>query len=190
MPPSSAPTVLYAILRLAPYNNQQVSERETTDIEDQAAAAPAAGRVLALDLGTKRVGVAVSDEMHLTARPLDPLQRSNWKKLVRDIAGLCRQFDVETVVIGLPLTLDGTLGDAAREAQRIARNLSLSLTLPVGLQDERLTSREAEERLRQCGFNAAEIRERVDSEAARLILLDYLARSDQPRANRGDLISR
>jgi putative Holliday junction resolvase len=83
---------------------------------------------------------------------------------------------VKEVVIGLPLSLDGTEGEAAAEARRIARNLALSTDVPVRTQDERLTSKAAEERLRAEGFSEAEIKDRVDGEAARLILLDYLSR--------------
>lgn len=134
----------------------------------------AAGRVLALDLGAKRVGVAVSDELRLTARPLAALPRAPWKRLVNSLAGLCESFDVRLLVVGLPLRLDGVEGDAAREARRSARNLELSLKLPVRLQDERLTSKDAEDSLRVRGFGAAEVSERVDSEAAAIILKDFL----------------
>src|SRR5436190_17491917 len=85
------------------------------------------GRLLALDLGTRRVGVAVSDELRLSVRPLPALARGSWKKLLRAIALLCEQFDARGVVVGLPLRLDGVEGEAAREARRIARNLELSL---------------------------------------------------------------
>ena len=174
---------VYAILRDSPLSLiYQVSERETTHLEEQGSEPTACGRVLALDLGTVRVGVAVSDEMRLTVRPLPALARRSWKHLLRAVADLCRRFDARIVVIGLPLRLDGTSGEAASEARRIARNLRLSLTLPVHLQDERLTSRAAEEILRTRGFGPAQIRERVDSEAAALILRDYLARTDAPEA--------
>lgn len=133
------------------------------------------GRALALDLGTRRVGVAVSDELRLSVRPLRALERTNWKRLLREVAELCRQFDVQTVVVGLPLRLDGTEGDAAQEARRIARNLGLSLSLPVHLQDERLTSRAAEAELRAAGLDPAGVSQHVDSAAAALILRDYLA---------------
>jgi putative Holliday junction resolvase len=82
------------------------------------------------------------------------------------------------VVIGLPLNLDGTEGDAAREARRIARNISLSLAVPVYLQDERLTSRAAEESLREAGVNGVELKNRLDGEAAALILRDFIARQE------------
>lgn len=137
----------------------------------------AKGRLLSLDLGTKRVGVAVSDELRLTAQPLPPLRRTNWKTLLRQISELQHSFDAQGVVIGLPLNLDGTEGEAAREARRIARNLSLSLTVPVHLQDERLTSRAAEESLRAAGISGRELDARLDGEAAAIILMDFITRS-------------
>ncbi len=140
-------------------------------------AVPAPGRLLALDLGTRRVGVAVSDELRLTVRPLPALQRSNWKKLLREISELRAQFDAQGVVVGLPLRLDGTEGDAATEARRIARNLKLSLGVHIFLQDERLTSHEAEASLRAERCAESALKERVDSAAAALILRDYLAQA-------------
>lgn len=159
--------------------NYQVPEPDATD-SNQHAARPPSGRVLALDLGLKRIGVAISDERRLTARPLPTIVRSNWKQLLCDIEQLCTRFDVQTIVIGLPLRLDGTEGDAADGARRIARNFSLSLPLTVHLQDERLTSREAEQMLRARGLNAGQLRERVDGQAATLILLDYLGQQPTP----------
>jgi putative holliday junction resolvase len=135
----------------------------------------AKGRLLALDLGTKRVGVAVSDELQLTVQPLPPLRRSNWKNLLRQISDLRHTFDAQGVVIGLPLKRDGTEGDAAQEARRIARNLSLSLTVPVHLQDERLTSQAAEESLRAAGVSGRDLSARLDSEAAAIILRDFIS---------------
>ncbi len=133
------------------------------------------GRILSLDLGTERVGVAVCDELCLTVRPLQALPRTSWKRLLLAVSELCEQFDAESMVIGLPLRLDGTEGDAAQEARRIARNLSLSLKLPIHLQDERLTSVEAEAALREAGYKGLEIKARIDSEAAAIILRDYLS---------------
>jgi putative holliday junction resolvase len=137
---------------------------------------PPEGRLLALDLGEKRVGVAVSDELRLTSRPLPPLARSNWKDLLGRIAKLCGEFDVKGVVVGLPLLRGGVEGEAAGEARRVARNLSLSLRLPVFLQDEHLTSVSAELTMRGAGATREEISRRVDSEAASLILSDFLFR--------------
>lgn len=132
------------------------------------------GRVLAIDIGSKRVGVALSDELCITARPLPALKRTSWKHLVKHLATLCEAFDVKKVVLGLPLRLDGSEGDAALEVKRIARNLTLTLGLPVALQDERYTSKTAEASLRTKGVRAGQISELVDSESAAIILNDFL----------------
>ncbi|HEY1404924.1 MAG TPA: Holliday junction resolvase RuvX [Pyrinomonadaceae bacterium] len=151
------------------------------NINDEAQPVSIKGRLLALDMGTKRVGVAVSDELQLTTQPLPPLGRTSWKKLLRQISDLRHSFDAQGVVIGLPLNLDGTEGDAAREARRIARNLSLSLSVPVHLQDERLTSHAAGESLREAGVKGEELAARLDSEAAALILRDFIVRQETPK---------
>ena len=132
------------------------------------------GRTLAIDMGSKRVGLAVSDELRLTVRAIPALPRTPWKRLLSSLAELCEQFDVRSIVLGLPLRLDGTEGDAAQEVRRVARNLELSLKLPLFFQDERLTSKDAEASLRERGLQGAEISARVDSEAASIILRDFL----------------
>lgn len=134
-----------------------------------------AGRLMALDLGQKRVGVAVSDELQITVRPLAPLRRTNWKQLLRNVADSLESFDARALVIGLPLRLDGSAGDAAEEARRLARNFQLSLSIPVFLQDEKLTSVEAMEGLRAAGYNATDSLPFVDSESAAIILRDFIA---------------
>jgi putative Holliday junction resolvase len=134
------------------------------------------GRVLALDVGAKRVGVAVSDELRLTVRPLKALRGTNWKQLLRALSELCVEFDVREVVLGLPLRLDGGEGDAAKGVRNVARKLELSLRIPVAFQDERLTSKAAESALRREGLDEREVFENADSEAAAIILGDYLSR--------------
>jgi putative Holliday junction resolvase len=137
------------------------------------------GRVLALDMGAKRVGVAVSDEVRLSVRPLAALRGTNWKQLVKALSELCEEFDVRQVVLGLPLRLDGVEGDAATEVRHIARKLELSLHLPIDFQDERLTSKAAESALRREGLSERAVLANADSEAAAIILRDYLSRSDE-----------
>jgi len=132
------------------------------------------GAVLALDLGQKLVGAAVSDEMLITIKRLDPIKRSNWKQLLRDVTNLIHRFDAQTLVIGLPLSLDGTTGTAAESARHIATNFARSLQVPVYLQDERLTSLEARESLLSQGFKSGEIPALIDGEAAAVILRDFL----------------
>ena len=133
-----------------------------------------AGPILALDLGDKLVGAAVSDDRLVTINRLPPLKRSNWKRLLQDVVTLIRRYDAQTVVIGLPLRLDGTAGNAALEVERMARNFAKSLKLKVYLQDERLTSFDARQTLLAEGHDDSEIPALIDGEAAALILRDFL----------------
>ena len=134
----------------------------------------AIGPILALDLGEKLVGAAISDERLITTKRLPPLKRSNWKKLLQDVRHLVERFDAQTIVVGLPLRLDGSEGDAAKNVRHMASNLAKSIDLPVYLQDERLTSFEAMENLKAEGLKADEIPALVDGEAAATILRDFL----------------
>ena len=154
-----------------------MSENDHIQVGPEPPGSHAGGRVLAIDPGRKRVGLAVSDELRLTARSLPTLRRTNWKDLLQSLSEVVRQFDVKAVVIGLPLLLEGAEGEAADEARRFGRNLQLSLRLPVYFQDERLTSRAAEENLRAEGHPRKAFAGRVDGEAARLILLDFISHS-------------
>jgi putative holliday junction resolvase len=132
------------------------------------------GPILALDLGQKRIGVAVSDELLISITRLNSLRRSSWKQLLQHVCALIRSFDAHTLVIGLPLRLNGTSGSAALDAWRTAEKFALSLQIPVFLQDERLTSAEAEQHLRAEGHKPREISALVDSESAAIILRDFL----------------
>lgn len=133
-----------------------------------------AGPVLALDPGQKLVGVAVCDELLVSIRRLEPLKRSNWKHLLANVRDLIQCFDAKTLVVGLPLRLDGTEGAAAIDATRLATNFRRSLSISVFLQDERLTSAEAKENLLKDGHKPEEIRLLIDSESAAIILRDFL----------------
>jgi putative holliday junction resolvase len=138
------------------------------------------GPILALDLGEKLVGAAVSDERLVTTKRLEPIKRSNWKKLLQDVRDLLERFDAQTIVVGLPLRMDGSEGDAAKNVRRVALNLAKSVQQPVYLQDERLTSLAATENLKAEGVKDDEIPALVDGEAAALILRDFLT-TDQDR---------
>jgi len=138
------------------------------------------GPILALDLGEKLVGVAISDELLVTTKRLPPLKRSSWKRLLLEIRELIARFDAQTIVVGLPLRLDGTDGDAAQNVRRLALNLAKSVSQPVYLQDERLTSFAATENLKAEGLKPNDIPDQVDGEAAATILRDFIV-SDQNR---------
>ena len=130
--------------------------------------------VLAIDLGKKRVGVAISDALSISITPLTALHRTSWKQMLRSVDELVRRFDAQTVVIGFPLRLNGSAGDAALEVRAIAMKFALSLRVPVYLQDERLSSVEAEQNLRADGHKPGRISDLVDSESAAVILRDFL----------------
>jgi putative Holliday junction resolvase len=140
---------------------------------------------LAIDLGAKRVGVAVTDELHITVSALAHVERRSWKDLLSRVSGIIESYDARGLIIGLPLNLDGTKGPAAEEALRIAENFGKSLNVPVFLQDERLTSLAAESHLKSRGVAVNEIKSLVDSEAAAIILRDFVAERD-----RGTTVSR
>ena len=161
----------------APAFKRQVTNAFMGQTNTPAAISPP---VVALDLGDKRVGVAICDTLLISITRLRALPRSNWKQLLRDVKDLIRHYDAQTVVIGLPLRLDGSDGDAALDVRRVAQNFARSLEIPVYLQDERLTSVAAEQNLRVQGFNRMEVSAQVDSEAAALILGDFLG-PDQTR---------
>jgi putative Holliday junction resolvase len=155
-----------------------VQQKETTnrppltDVFD----VPAGGRILALDPGTKRIGVAICDELRVTTRPLPIIQRKSWKKLLLEVKTILADFDAKALVIGLPLESDGAESKMSAEARHLARNFALSLDIPVFLQDERVTSYEAKSRLWEQGKTLDETRHLVDSEAASIILSDFLDR--------------
>ena len=137
------------------------------------------GPVLALDLGQKFVGAAISDERLITTKRLPPLKRSSWKKLLQDVRNLIEGFDAQTIVVGLPLSMDGTEGDAAQRVRQLAFNLARSVSQPVYLQDERLTSFEAAESLKVEGVKPEDIPAVIDGAAAALILRDFLVTNEE-----------
>lgn len=130
-------------------------------------------RLLALDVGDKRIGVAISDESNLLARPLTTIVRASRREDFTAIAGLIAQYDAERLIVGLPRTLRGEEGPQAQRVRRYIEALSAAIAAPVSFQDERYTSAEAEDRL-------AETRRKrrrpgdVDAAAAAIILQDYL----------------
>ena len=160
-----------------------MQEKETTNPTDflDVFRVPASGRLVALDLGTKRIGIAVSDELQIVTRAVKTIDRKGWKKLLLQIKEILADFDAVALVIGLPYNFDGSESEMSREARRLARNFSLSLEIPVILQDERVTSYEAKGRLWKEGVSGKEFRQRVDNEAAAIILSDFIARRDETK---------
>ena len=146
-----------------------------TAIRPDAILPDSAGRLLALDLGAKRVGRAVSDELRITVNPLPAIERRSWKDLLRRVAAAIESYDARGLVIGLPLSLEGAEGSAAQDARATAEKFQRSLPVPVYLQDERLTTVAATAQLKAAGRSAGEIKREVDSESATVILGDFIA---------------
>ena len=134
---------------------------------------------MSLDLGTKWIGVAVCDELRILTRPVKTVARTSWKKTLLLIKDILKEFDAVALVIGLPYNFDGSESEMSAEARRLARNFALSLEVPVFLQDERATSYEAKRRLWERGTALKDTKSLVDSEAASIILADFLDRAFQ-----------
>ena len=158
-----------------------MQEKETINTSDftDTFSVPQAGRIVALDIGTKRVGVGVCDELRVTARPLTVIERKSWKKLLSQVKQIVAEYDAAALVLGLPYNFDGSESEMSTESRRLGRNFSLSLDIPVFLQDERVTSYEAKARLWERGLTEKEAERQKDSEAAAIILKDFLDRIAQ-----------
>lgn len=132
-------------------------------------------RYLAIDVGSKRIGVAVSDELGLTAQPVLTLERRrNLREDLRSLARLCRRFDVSGVVVGNPVTLDGGVSPQTARVQSLAAQLGELSGLPIHLWDERLTTHEAHQLLYESGRARQTHRRVVDQVAATMILQSFL----------------
>ena len=132
------------------------------------------GRLLALDVGERRVGVAVSDPMGCLARPLTIISRRSKREDFATIARLVEEQQATVVVVGYPLNMDGSVGPQARRVARYAAALRRVLPVPVFLWDERLSSEEAAERLRAAAGGRRRRRKHLDDAAAAVILQEYL----------------
>jgi len=132
-------------------------------------------RIMALDPGTKRIGVALSDEMGWTAQPLETFERRSLDKDIAHLQHLIDEHNVREVVMGLPIRLDGRIGPEAEQVQRFIQRLEQSLSVPVIPWDERLTTRSAEDLLIEANVSRRKRRGVVDRVAAAIILQSYLA---------------
>ena len=134
----------------------------------------AATRILALDPGTKRIGVALSDELGWTAQPLETYER---KSLVADLAHikeLVTRHEVREIVIGMPVQMNGRVGPAAQSAQQFLEAVQEAVGIPVTAWDERLTTKAAEQMLIEADVSRKKRKGAVDRVAAALLLKSYL----------------
>lgn len=139
-------------------------------------------RILSIDFGEKRIGLAMSDPLGITAQGLETLERQNIKQVTAAIVDLVKKNQVTEIVIGLPVNMDGTKGFKAEEVLKFVGTLQAAAGVPVKTWDERLTSREANRLMIEEGLSRKKQRAQSDRLAATLILQNYLE-FNRPKGN-------
>lgn len=151
-----------------------------TDVENPLAALPPAGKILGLDLGTKTIGVAISDGMRYSATPLETIRRTKFTQDAERIIELVAENGVVGLILGLPLNMDGTEGPRVQSTRAFARNLAAKLNLPIAFWDERLSTSAVTRMMIEADLRRDRRAEVVDKLAASYILqgaLDRLRRA-------------
>ena len=145
-------------------------------VRDTSAAVPESRlrRILAIDYGRKRIGLAVSDELQITAQPLGVLKRVNRRDDLHRLRDICRKQGVARILVGHPLHITGEAGEMAQEAARFAARLRKELGIEVDLVDERLTSWEAAQMIAEAGPGNRRKDSSLDDVAAAIFLREYL----------------
>jgi putative Holliday junction resolvase len=131
-------------------------------------------RILALDHGTKRIGIAISDELKMIAQPLEFSPAEPFLEFVTRLKEIIREKEVELILIGMPRNMDGSYGPAALKVQEFIAVLKDMVAIPIQTWDERLTSAQAQRFLIQGGVRRQERKEKVDKMAASILLQSYL----------------
>ena len=131
-------------------------------------------RILALDHGSKRIGVAISDELKVIATPLEFICADPFAEFLARFKELARENEIELVVVGMPRNMDGSYGPAALKVQEFVAALRKAVTIPIETWDERLTSAQANRFLIQANVRRAQRKEKVDKTAAAILLQSYL----------------
>lgn len=132
------------------------------------------GRLLGIDYGERRCGIALSDPSRIIAGALTVLDGLSGKALLREVAALCAEHEVEGVVVGLPLNMDGSRGPMTQAVEAFGESLRRRLGIPVNTWDERLTTRTAEQVLIEGGTSRAKRKQLIDKVAAQVLLQAYL----------------
>lgn len=129
---------------------------------------------MGLDLGTKNIGVAVSDESGTLAQGREVVLRTTDEEALRQIEKIVKDFGVEEIVVGIPINMDGTRGERAADSERFAEKLEERTHIPVRLWDERLSTREAESVMLEADVTRSKRKKVIDKLAAQIILQSYL----------------
>lgn len=133
-------------------------------------------RVMGLDFGEKRIGVAMSDPMGILASPLTVIETESSERAVDRIISLTQEHEVERIIVGLPRSLDGTEGKQAQAALSFIEILKGSVAIPVETWDERFSTVAASRMMREAGVKKGKKKKPLDSAAAAIILQNYLDR--------------
>ena len=133
-------------------------------------------KILAIDYGEARTGLAICDRTEFLASPLGTLEERDFAKLVTKIVYTVREYGAEAVVVGLPVNMDGSHGEKAEKCKRLADTLMKLTGLPVALWDERQTTMQAANYLNETNVRGAKRKEIIDQVAATIILESFLAR--------------
>jgi len=131
-------------------------------------------RILALDHGTVRIGVALSDELKMMASPLEFIPAEPFAEVLTRLKALVREKEVELIVIGMPRNMDGSYGPAAEKVREFATALKDALAIPLKMWDERLSSTQANRMMAEGGVKRDKRKEKVDGMAAAIFLQSYL----------------
>jgi len=132
------------------------------------------GRIMAIDFGLRRVGIAVSDPLGLLAHDRQPLHYQSMQSLLQQLCAIVQAEEIETIIVGLPLRMDGSEGEMVEVVRRFTARLSEKVAAPVVLWDERFTSVQAERLLTERGIKFSRRKGEVDRLAAVFILQSYL----------------
>lgn len=161
-----------------PHRSQAIIEAMVPSLHTRANAASAElqlrARILAIDYGRRRLGLAVSDEMGVTAHTLPVIERTNRRMDIRRLRELVKEKGITAILVGFPVHLSGRVSEMAEKAEKFAMHLKKELRLPVVLRDERLTSWEAEQMSEELGLKRGKNAE-IDSIAAAILLHEYLS---------------
>jgi putative Holliday junction resolvase len=131
-------------------------------------------RILALDHGTRRIGVAVSDEMKLIAQPLEYILAEPFADFLKRLKEILKEKEIELIIIGMPRNMDGSYGPAALKVKDFVAALNNAITIPIKTLDERLTTVQAQKFLIQGNVRREKRKEKVDQTAAAILLQSYL----------------
>jgi putative Holliday junction resolvase len=135
-------------------------------------------RLLGIDPGKKNIGIAICDENKVVATPLKIIKKNKFQILLKEIQAIIKENDIKGIVIGNPINMDGSFGKASQSATGFAKNLSINISIPIVLWDERLSSEGSFKITRNLGTNVSDRVKKLDKNAAAFILqgaIDFLS---------------